>query len=79
MVSTIFRYMKDRISHNPRSYLRLLFFVSAISLLGFTGCSSVDAGAGNGLHIAFIGKMDPQADQDEDVVTANRDWLQMNH
>jgi hypothetical protein len=36
-----------------------------------------DAGAGKGFHTAFIGKMDPQLNQDEDVVAANRDWYQM--
>jgi hypothetical protein len=67
--------MKNRISTN--TYLRLLFMVPAICLLGFTGCSSLDAGAGKGFHTAFIGKMDPQPNQDEDVVAANRDWYQM--
>ena len=53
--------------------------VPAICLLGFTGCSSLDAGAGKGFHTAFIGKMDPHADgdADEDVVAANRNWYQM--
>jgi hypothetical protein len=67
--------MKNRISTN--TYLRLLFMVPAICLLGFTGCSSFDAGAGKGLHTAFIAKMDSQPNQDEDVVAANRDWYQM--
>jgi len=53
--------------------------VPAICLLGFTGCSSLDAGAGKEFHTAFIGQMDPHpnADADEDVVAANRDWYQM--
>jgi hypothetical protein len=51
--------------------------VSAISLLGLTGCSSIDAEAGKGFHNAFIGKRDPQSI--EDLVAANRDWYQMNH
>jgi hypothetical protein len=51
--------------------------VPAICLLGFTGCSSLDAGTGKGFHTGFIGKMDPQPNQDEDVVAANRDWYQM--
>jgi hypothetical protein len=46
-------------------------------LLGFTGCSSVDAGAGKGFHTAFIGQADPQPNGDEDAVAANRDWYQM--
>jgi protein-L-isoaspartate O-methyltransferase len=51
----------------------------AICLLGFTGCSSLDAGAGTGFHTALIGKRDPHPneDADEDVVAANRDWYQM--
>jgi hypothetical protein len=52
--------------------------VSAICLLGFIGRSSVDAGAGKGSHTALIGKMNPQSNEDEDVVAANRDWYQMN-
>jgi hypothetical protein len=51
--------------------------VSATCLLGFTGCSSVDAGVGQGSHTALIGKMDPQSNEDEDVVAANREWYQM--
>ncbi|HXO96403.1 MAG TPA: hypothetical protein VN857_07450 [Chthoniobacterales bacterium] len=71
--------MENRISINTNTYLRLLFMVPAICLLGFTGCSSLDAGAGTGFHTALIGKMDPQPneDADEDVVAANRDWYQM--
>jgi len=69
--------MKNRISTD--TCLRLLFMVPAICLLGFTGCSSLDAGAGKEFHTAFIGQMDPHpnADADEDVVAANRDWYQM--
>jgi hypothetical protein len=48
-----------------------------ICLLGFTGCSSLDAGSGKGSHIALIGKMDPHANEDEDVAAANRNWYQM--
>jgi hypothetical protein len=71
--------MKNRISINTNTYLRLLFMVPAICLLGFTGCSSLDAGAGKGFHTALIEKMDPypNEDADEDVVAANRDWYQM--
>ena len=54
---------------------RLLLLVSAICLLGFTGCSGNDAAAGIGLHDAFIVKLDPKSN--EDVVAANRDWNQM--
>jgi hypothetical protein len=52
--------------------------VSAISLLGFAGCSSLDAGAGKTFHTSFITKMDPQSNGDDDVVAANRDWYQMD-
>jgi hypothetical protein len=71
--------MENRISINTNTYLRLLFIVPAICLLGFTGCSSLDAGAGEGFRTAFIGKMDaqPNGDADEDVVAANRNWYQM--
>jgi hypothetical protein len=71
--------MKNRISINKDTYLRLLFMVPAICLLGFTGCSSLDAGTGKGFHAAFISQMDPHPNQDtdEDVVAANRDWYQM--
>jgi hypothetical protein len=69
--------MKNRISINPNTYLRLLFMVPTICIPAFTGCSSVDAGAGKGFHSAFIEKTDPQPNEDEDVVAANRDWYQM--
>jgi hypothetical protein len=73
--------MKNPMSINTNSYWRLVLTVSAICLPGFTGCSSFDANAGKGSHAALIRKMDPQpnVDGDEDVVAANRDWLQMNH
>jgi hypothetical protein len=48
--------------------------ILAICLLGFTGCSSLDAGSGKGFHAGLIGEMDPHSD--EDVVAANRDWYQ---
>jgi hypothetical protein len=48
--------MNNRIFINTNTYLRLLFMVPAVCLLGFTGCSSVDAGAEKALN----GKMDPQ-------------------
>jgi hypothetical protein len=51
--------------------------VPAICLLGFIGCSNVDAAAGKGFHATFIGTTDPQPYEDEDVVAANRDWYQM--
>jgi hypothetical protein len=69
--------MKNQLSINTNTGLRLLCLIPAICFLGFTGCSSLDAGAGKGLHTAFISKMDPQSNQDEDVVAANRDWYQM--
>jgi hypothetical protein len=69
--------MKNRTSINANSYLRLLSIVPVIFLLGFTGCSSVDAGAGQKFHTALIGKMNPRPNEDEDVVAANRNWYQM--
>jgi hypothetical protein len=69
--------MKNRISFNTNAYLRLLFMVPVICMLGFTGCSSVDAGAGKGFPTALIGKMDPHPREDEDAVAANRNWYQM--
>jgi hypothetical protein len=50
---------------------------SAVCLLGFTGCSSIDAGTGRAFQNAFIERMDPQPD--DDIVAANRDWYQMKH
>jgi hypothetical protein len=38
--------MKNELSVNRNTYLRLLLMVPAVCLLGFTGCSSVDATAG---------------------------------
>jgi hypothetical protein len=69
--------MKNRIPIDTNSYLRLLVMVSAICLLGFTGCSSLDAGAGKGFHTTLIGRVDPQSNEDEDVVAGNREWYQM--
>jgi hypothetical protein len=69
--------MKIQESIHTNSIRRLFLMVSAISLLGLTGCSSIDAEAGKGFHNAFIGKRDPQSI--EDLVAANRDWYQMNH
>jgi hypothetical protein len=71
--------MKNRIPITSNTYLRLLLMVPAICLLGFTACSSLDAGAGQKFHAAFREKVDPQPNGDADVVAANRDWLQMNH
>jgi hypothetical protein len=73
------RYMKNPVCNNTNSYLRSLLMVSAICLLGFTGCSAVDARAGKQFHTALIGKMDPHpnGDEDEDVVAANRNWYQL--
>jgi len=69
--------MKIQESIHTNSIRRLLLMVSAISLLGLSGCSSIDAEAGKGSQNAFIGKMDSQSM--EDVVAANRDWYQNNH
>jgi hypothetical protein len=69
--------MKNPICINPNFNLRSLFMVLPICLLGFTGCSSADPQAGKGFHAALIGKMDPQPNEHEDVVAANRDWYQM--
>ena len=41
---------------------------SAVCLLGFTGCSSIDAGTGRAFQNAFIERMDPQPD--DDIVAA---------
>ena len=62
---------------NTNSYLRSLLMILPICLLGFTGCSSLDAESGRGSHTAFIGKMDPHPNENEDVVAANRNWYQM--
>jgi hypothetical protein len=69
--------MKNPICIHTNSYLRSLLMILAICLLGFSGCSSLDAGSGKGLHAGLIGKMDPRSNEDEDVVAANRDWYQM--
>ena len=42
---TVSRDMKNELSVSRKVYLRLLLMVPAICLLGFTGCSSVDAPA----------------------------------
>ncbi len=57
------------------SIRQLVLMVSAISLLGFTGCNSLDTAAGKGFPNALIGKIDPEPN--EDVVAGNRDWYQM--
>ena len=51
--------MKKSICINTDYYLRSLLMISAICVLGFTGCLSVGAGAGRELHTALIAKMDP--------------------
>jgi hypothetical protein len=51
--------MKNPICINTDYYLRSLLMISAICVLGFTGCSSVGAGAGRELHTALIAKIDP--------------------
>ena len=62
--------MKKRIYINANFYLQLLCMVSAICLLGLTGCSSADARARRGSHAALVGKMDthPNEDEVEDAV-----------
>jgi hypothetical protein len=60
--------MKNRICINPNFYLQLLCMVSAICLLGLTGCSNADASAGKGFHSALLGKMDTHSNEDEDAV-----------
>jgi len=62
--------MKIQESISTNSIGRLLLIVSAICLLGFTGCDSIAAGAGKGFHNASIGRPDPRLD--EDIVAANR-------
>jgi hypothetical protein len=51
--------MKKSLCINIHYHLPSLLIVSAICLLGFTGCSSVGAGVGKELHTALIAKMDP--------------------
>jgi hypothetical protein len=67
--------MKIQESIHSNGIRRLLLMVSVIGLLGFTACNSNDAGTGKGFHNAFIGKMDPQPN--EDIVAANRDWYEL--
>jgi hypothetical protein len=65
--------METQKSIRTNSIRQLLLMVSAVCLLGFTGCSGVDAGAGKEFQNAHIGKMDPQPH--EDIVAANRDSM----
>ncbi len=67
--------MKIQESIHTNSIRQLLVMVSAICLWGFTGCNSIDTGAGKGFRNAYIGKTDTQ--RNEDVVAANRDWYQL--
>ena len=67
--------MKIQESTHTNSIRQLLAMVSPICLLGFTGCNSIDIGAGKGFRDAYIGKTDTQPN--EDVVAANRDWYQL--
>ena len=64
----LFRLMKKRMYINADFYLQLLCMVSAICLLGLTGCSSADARAGKGSQVALVGKMDAHVNEDEDAV-----------
>ena len=43
--------MKDRISINPNTYLRLLFLVPPHLLVGLTGRLGVNAGAAKGSQV----------------------------
>jgi hypothetical protein len=56
----LFKHMKIRKSIHTNSIRRLFLMVSAICLLAFTGCSSLDAGAEKGFHTTLIGKTDPR-------------------
>jgi hypothetical protein len=51
--------MKKPICINTDHYLRSFLIVSAICLLGFTGCSSVGASAAKEPDTALIAKKDP--------------------
>jgi hypothetical protein len=69
--------MKIQESIHINSIRPLLLAITAICLLGFTGCNSLETAAGKGFPNAFIGKLDPQPNQD--VVAANRDWYQLRN
>jgi hypothetical protein len=75
------RYMKNAISIDMKSHGRFLWVVSAVCLLGFSGCSSFDAASTKRVHSSLIENMDRHSNpaDDEDVVAANRDWYQMIH
>ncbi len=79
IVLTVLKWMTTPICVDAQSYLRPLFTLVAICLLGITACSSVDPPAGRGFHTAIIGKMDSRPNDYEDVVAANRDWYQLFH
>ena len=49
-------HMKKSLCINTGYYLQSFLIVSAICLLGFTGCSSAGASAAKGLHTAPIAK-----------------------
>ena len=49
-------------------FVYVVYMVSAIILLGLTGCSSADARAGKGSQVALVGKMDAHVNEDEDAV-----------
>jgi len=67
--------MKIQESIHTNFIRQLLVMISGICLLILTGCSSIDAGVGNGFHNAFIRKMDPQPN--EVPVVANRDSMEI--
>jgi hypothetical protein len=71
--------MKNPMSANVKSHGRFLSVVSAVCLLGFSGCSSFDARAAKEPHATLIGNVHPQAGEDEDVVASEREWHQLIH
>jgi hypothetical protein len=64
----VFRLMKNRIYIDGKSYLRLLFLVPAISLVGLAGSSSADARPGQEFQAGLIGRIDTHPNDDERVV-----------
>ena len=65
--------METQKSIHANAIGQLLLMVSAVCLLGFTGCNSLDAPAGKGFHNRYIGQ--PDGWLDEDVVAANRELI----
>jgi hypothetical protein len=84
--------MKNPMFINANSYWRLGLTVSAVCLLGFTGCSSFDARAGQEAHQTQVARQlarqsvhfhTPAAKAEdhtrslEQVIKDQRDWYQM--